>query len=97
MATVVRRKHAYPTTEEFSDAVDVALKVLLGVFVRSRNHLGEIDDDGFSLIRDHYVELIEVAVDHPVVGKLQDQVHQFVVEVRSVRHLADILERVPLN
>ena len=45
-----------------------------------RHHLWEINDDWLLVIIDHDVELVEVTVDDAVIGELQQQVHQFVVQ-----------------
>ena len=74
-------KKSQPSPEEVLDALDIPVEVELGLPVGHGDHLGEIDDDGIGLVVDHDVELIEVAVDDTVVGELQQQRHQFVIQV----------------
>lgn len=51
-----------------------------------RHHLGEIDDDGATLLVDHDVELVEVAVDDAAIAQAYDEVHQFVVQRLRIGH-----------
>ena len=37
----------------------------------SRNHLREIDQNGFLVFVNHDVEFVEIAVDHTVIGQFQ--------------------------
>lgn len=56
-----------PLVEEVIDAVDVSLKVELGVHVASTDHLWEVDDDDLGLFGEQQnVELVIVAMDESV-------------------------------
>ena len=51
-----------------------------------------------AIISYHDVELVVVAVYHPVVGELQQQVHQFVVQIyKRKRHYNFVLHIINLN
>ena len=50
-------------------------------------YLWKVDDDWLSVVRDHDVELVEVAVNDSVIGKLQQQVHQLGVQLASIVNL----------
>ena len=50
------------------------------------HHLGKVDDNRVTILADHDVELVVVSVDDPVVGELEQQVHQLAVEGWSVLH-----------
>ena len=44
------------------------------------SNLRKVDDDGISVVGDHDVELVEVAVNDAVVGELQQKVDESVVQ-----------------
>ena len=50
-------------------------------------YLWKVDDDWLPVVRDHDVELVEVAVNDSVIGKLQQQVHQLGVQLTSIVNL----------
>ena len=50
-------------------------------------YLWKVDDDWLSVVRDHDVELVEVAVNDSVIGKLEQQVHQLGVQLASIVNL----------
>ena len=44
------------------------------------SNLRKVDDDGISVVGEHDVELVEVAVNDAVVGELQQKVDESVVQ-----------------
>jgi hypothetical protein len=62
----------------------------------SRRYLRKINDDRLSVVVDHYVELVVVAVDDAVVCELQQEVHQFVVQNADIVNLKIKKKTFPL-
>lgn len=54
------------------------------------HHLGKIYEYRFVVLVQDKVELVEVAVNEPVIRKPHDQVHQFVVQGGWIRHLVHL-------
>jgi hypothetical protein len=84
-----------PPLEKSFDAIDIPVKVVFGVCMVNRNHLGEVDenwgqDDGFEirsslipgtrLFFDQDIELIEVTVYETILGEAEDHRYKFGVK-----------------
>jgi 2-keto-4-pentenoate hydratase len=69
---------------------------VLGVDVRGRDHLREVDHRDVLLLVHQQVELVEVAVDEAVLGHPHNQVHQLVEDGRRVAQGLDRVELVPV-
>jgi len=67
------------------DALNITVEVVFGVGMRSRSHLREIDHGNSLKIIDHQVKLVEVAMDEPVFGQFNDQIHQVLIDLLRVR------------
>lgn len=67
--------------EVVADALHVAVKVPLGVAVVGGCHLRKVDERQLARVGAHQVELVEVAVDEPVRGELDNEVHASLVEL----------------
>mmetsp|Transcript_11179 Transcript_11179/g.18796 ORF Transcript_11179/g.18796 Transcript_11179/m.18796 type:complete len:258 (+) Transcript_11179:811-1584(+) len=73
------------------------MEVVLGVGVAGRGHLREVDHGDALLVVDHEVELVEVAVHQPVLGQLDDQAHEHIVDFLGMRDGAHLGHGVGLH
>lgn len=53
-------------------------------------HLWEINQNGLLIFIYHDVELVEIAVDHAVIGQLQQQIHQFFKQCTCILQLSQL-------
>lgn len=60
------------------------------VIVRCGHHLRKVDHGYVTLVIDHQIELVEVAVDHSTVSKPHYQLHTVVVDLRWISHTLHI-------
>ena len=54
------------------------------------SNLWKVDDDRVTVVGDHDVELVEVAVNDPVVGKLKEKIDEPVVKSTRIVDLKNI-------
>lgn len=58
------------------NALDIAVKVHLRVAMGGGDHLWKVNDGDVLVVRDHQVELVEIAVDQATARELQDEFHE---------------------
>lgn len=62
----------------------------MGIHVGDGNHLRKINDSDFTIVVDHYVELVEITMNKAVASQLYDQFHQFVVHGTRIIQLLNL-------
>ena len=62
----------------------------LCVLVVDGDHLREVNHGDGVVVAAHEVELVEVAVDEPAVGQLQNQIHAVRVRLGRIREVLDL-------
>lgn len=66
------------------------MRLPFGIEMRGGHHLGKVDHGDVIVVVEHEVELVEISVDEPVVGQLDDQFHDLIVQSRSIGHLPNL-------
>mmetsp|Transcript_27830 Transcript_27830/g.69482 ORF Transcript_27830/g.69482 Transcript_27830/m.69482 type:complete len:339 (+) Transcript_27830:437-1453(+) len=93
----LRDLYAKLAEEERLDAVDVTRKVHLGVQMRRRHDLGEIDDSDVLLVVDEDVELVEVPMDQAALREPHNELHQPLQHRMWMAELSYLGHRISLD
>ena len=84
-------------TEIVLYAFDVTVKVLDCTWMRRADHLWKVDQCDLLVVVKHQVELVEVAMDQPMLGQSYDKGHKVSVDGLWVSHFVDRCHWIALH
>ena len=76
---------------------DVALEIVVGVGVRGRDHLREINHGQLLVVVDHHVELVVVTMHEAVLSQSHYNLHHVLVDLVRVWHTLHLDHGISLN